>query len=667
MPGTRTGLIFALRLVLVFFILGPADVIAAVKISLDVTDRLYVPREPVMLSVTVCNDSDESLDLADTEPDGLSGHRFFLEVTTPSDSTACYRLMSWGLFNWSQDEVHRGAYYLKHFEGRLLRPGESLSTCFRYARGVRIARPGEPGRPAGRCFVFDAPGTYRVRAVYVLPFDYRHLWPNDYGEVCSDYVDVIVREPFPGEVAAMDAFWNRWSGSVCGGAGEELKALRRIVLDYGHFDLAPHFYLALVEALTGSVSPWRREEFDEAVFLLEALREEHPGFDPEHVCSLLSRAYYHRGQREKATALIDSLVTANPELMRHFDVVQTRNLVDSDVILSLESSADEYVVGEPVKFTLEIANHGRGAVGLDRTHEDEFLTDNIRFEVRYPDGHVEYRRYTPGVTTTVCGFINYAFPGYPLPPGDKTRWHMYPNLTRRVNHPDAPMPNPRGCRRTARLFPDAGRYHMRAIYVTHPAFSAAFHGPGGELRSQAIVVDVRDPTPGEREILEAIWTRPGCGLAQADDKPHWSQDNDVGWSLKHAIASASPTEPMLRYAYFELGRHYAAFVGPGQPNHADKAVPIFEMLMRRYPEFRHDEVRCGLAQAYLRMRRPDEARRVLLKLVQERPQLLDSCSVRAICVPAGLISFYDNSEWRRTRHSVWKDRMLIGLSTGGQQ
>jgi hypothetical protein len=622
------------------------------ELSLDVPDRVYVPREPVLLRVTLCNESMEWLDLVDVEDDEYHGNRFFLEVTSPAGAASYHRLTARTLFfGWSNDEVFRGAYHRKHFEGRLLGPGDGLSACFEIGFAAMVDRPGVPGRDVGQGFAFDEAGRYRVRVVFVVPHGYEDLWPNGYGELVSNWVDVEIREALPGEQVALDEFWAPVDFG-CGATGERIRRLRRLLLDYERLDIAPHFYLALVEELTRSANPWRRDDFDDAMALLEIVRAEHPAFDPERTATLLARAYYYRDEREKAVALLDSLVQADPRMLNHFNVKRTINLVTSDVVLSLDTDADEYALGEPVRFTLTMVDRGDAPVGIEQPYGETFLTDNIRFEMRYPDGRVEICRYLPRIVVCTYGISNPGSPGTPLAPGDSIRWHMDPVSTLRLHHPDSPRPHPREHVKPRRMFPVVGSYRIRAIYSPRSGFDQMWFGPDGELRSAPVTVKIVDATPSQRVVLDALSTR-HRRYRFSERSRRWIPDDVEGWTLRNAIATSDPSEQMLRYAYFELARHYLSLLDEYRWTESAKAVPILEMLTSRHPDFRYGEVRCLLVRALVRSGRMDEARGILRDLIRERPTVLNSKEGQRALWHAEMIDPDQAVQWDRSRRSVW--------------
>jgi hypothetical protein len=230
-------------------------------------------------------------------------------------------------------------------------------------------------------------------------------------------------------------------------------------------------------------------------------------------------------------------------------------------------------------------------------------------EVITPDGDTQYRRHQ-------CIFYvaleNPGYTGEPFAPGESREIFLYPNVTWQFE------PS------TGRLlgadevtFPKPGEYHVRVIYDVNPFWQRLWKAPGG-LASNSITLDIRKPSSGEKEILDAYWTAGYDDLTCGDVNEVVEFDEG---RLRKAIAEHD-NDPLVRYAYFGLGR--VLYVIWNRKEKAPEARSVFELIAVRFPNFRYEEVQLYLARCYHALHNDSVAVRIMDSALEKSPGLIDN-------------------------------------------
>lgn len=308
-----------------------------------------------------------------------------------------------------------------------------------------------------------------------------------------------------------------------------------------------------------------------------------------------------------------------------------------DLRITLSTPQHDYVVREPIKFVVSMKNVGPETIRIVEVFYLKCDANMRHFfiEIETPWGKLERRNHLLVVPTEI---INKQYNGEPLAPGDSIEVFLYPNFTVPVEPPG--LLSARGEGRVT--FPEAGTYRVRVAYFVPEYFVNLWRGENGIAYSNWVELRFRDPTPEEKEILDVIWESNPQELSSGDDTliPSFNE-----LSLKRVIANY-PDNPLIKYAYFNLARQIMSLVGGARNG---EAVPIFEMLIERYPDFRYEEVRQHLAKAYFYSGQPERARELMRRTLRERPNLRhhDNFMMRKLSMeePTGIATI----KWRKLR------------------
>lgn len=173
----------------------------------------------------------------------------------------------------------------------------------------------------------------------------------------------------------------------------------------------------------------------------------------------------------------------------------------SEVTLSLTSVKCEYVLREPVKFTVTFKNVSSSAVAMVNL---ELLGSNMDFmelEITRPDGVTEIRSTKHDYVT---GPLVPAWRGEPFMPDDEIKVDLTPNASIFVGG---------GIRDWSQTFSAPGQYVVKVYYVVPLDYKNLWKGPQGRLMSNTVTVTFREPTTEESAILDAYWTKGGYWIS----------------------------------------------------------------------------------------------------------------------------------------------------------
>jgi hypothetical protein len=287
---------------------------------------------------------------------------------------------------------------------------------------------------------------------------------------------------------------------------------------------------------------------------------------------------------------------------------------DSIPVLKLSVPQNDYVLGEPVKFGAELHNSTNDTFPIIPI--DELSTDMkyTFFEVTYPDGHIEFRRFQE---LFIDQIIFPEYPGEPLLPGASVYLTFYPNVSREL-HPEGDDPN--RTLRVGRTFDSVGEYQFRVCYCVSDYFTVLWRPKDGTLFSNAVTLTFHKPDSVAAKIIEALWAKGGGELCHE----HVSDDDaTLDQAALEGVIAKFPEHPLTKYARYYLAKTCMSMLNPERDT--QRGVDILEELARDHPTFRFHETHTSLAYGYMRLERKDDAMRVLDQLQRELPYLKDDC------------------------------------------
>ena len=272
----------------------------------------------------------------------------------------------------------------------------------------------------------------------------------------------------------------------------------------------------------------------------------------------------------------------------------------------------EYVVQEPVKLMLVFRNESTEYL---RTFNEEYLGQQMeytRYEVEYPDGHVETRHHEE------VEIFSWVFPdkylGQRLPPGDSIVAFTYPDITRDVD-PSLP-PGEGGYEPT---FGAPGVYGIRVVYEVEEGFVHLWKPVGGRLVSNTAYLRFREPDAAEREIIDALWAG-GMGPFHGDTGQFsgcWPYDE----ARLRDVIRRYPGHPLIVHARLALAKTLQCKLDSDPAADLEEARGILESLIAEHPRFRPAEVRILFGQTARWQRRYESAAAHLAEGLRQMPYL----------------------------------------------
>ena len=168
-------------------------------------------------------------------------------------------------------------------------------------------------------------------------------------------------------------------------------------------------------------------------------------------------------------------------------------------------------------------------------------------------------------------------------------------------------------------FSDSGIYRVRLCYFVPEYYEFLWKGTDGELWSNEMTIEVREPTSEEKEISDSLWSGGSIHLTMGDNRLQVMPSEKA---LRHLIIRY-PNHSLIKYAHFYLARSLTFFKRRSTIADFEEAIRIFEMMCKKYPGFRFEEVHQHLATAYGRAGRSEDARKVLDFALKKKPELLN--------------------------------------------
>jgi len=282
----------------------------------------------------------------------------------------------------------------------------------------------------------------------------------------------------------------------------------------------------------------------------------------------------------------------------------------SDVTMSLSLDATNYVIREPIRFQIEIANASQDTVRLFPVNELGNHMRHMFFEITRPDGSVEWRKF---LTVFYLEAVGIGPRGEPLAPGGRLDLLLYPYMTYWAGPPSA-KPQSKKPRFT---FDKPGEYRVRVAYCVESVRRYLWKPEGGILYSNSLTLELRNPSVEENAILDAVWSGDRFSMSQGDMATHLEGD-----AVKlRAVIDRYPDAPFVRYAKLTLGRTLAYSANPAT---ALEGIEILTQLHEEFPKFRVEEAFFHRANALDLHGDSQEALEVYEAALVESPKLVDS-------------------------------------------
>ncbi len=319
-------------------------------------------------------------------------------------------------------------------------------------------------------------------------------------------------------------------------------------------------------------------------------------------------------------------------------LVFPRMVHSGEVELQLNSVKSEYVVGEPLKFTVRLINNTDETIYIPAARYFDMNMWFFLIEIITPDSTVEFRKFQYQFED---GASIPKYTSEPLAPGASIETNLYPNITFLVDI--STLRKFRG--EMTRTFPDPSEYRIRLIYVIRRNVGSLWRDEDGLLYSNDIKIKFKEPDSAGEEILGALWAKGGRILSIGDDNILFSFDE---MALEEVIAKY-PDHFLTKYARFYLAKSYLVKKKDPEYDQMEEGVTVLEALQREYPEFRPMEVRQLIATGYFRTNREEEARRLFKETLELYPALKDNYQFMKQKIYADTKSFKAVADWHKQR------------------
>ncbi|MFO7916127.1 MAG: tetratricopeptide repeat protein [Candidatus Krumholzibacteriales bacterium] len=263
------------------------------------------------------------------------------------------------------------------------------------------------------------------------------------------------------------------------------------------------------------------------------------------------------------------------------------------VQFTIESSKDEYVVNEPVRFKLKLKNISETEQRVLTDTGEGFLslTRNIDYYITTPAG-IEEKRYIPWDSDLIGGMGDYK--GVPLAPGDSLVAYVYPFqsfLAGKVTREKVLKEK----KRRYRTFNKPGTYKISIVYEATPEKFNNIYTREGGLRSNEITVNFREPGPIEKKMIDAMEHSLGADIYIYDRV----EPEDA--EIMSELIEKYPDNPLTRHLELRVAN---ARYWEGK---LEEAAEKFREVNRKYPDFRYHNVQLFLAMTYLKMGKKEKA------------------------------------------------------------
>jgi hypothetical protein len=237
------------------------------------------------------------------------------------------------------------------------------------------------------------------------------------------------------------------------------------------------------------------------------------------------------------------------------------------------------------------------------------------------------------VSVTQYGPTSEGYEGAPLASGDSIQFFLYPNLTNVRINPSSLRETQIGA---TKPFDNIGEYDVRVVYTIPPRLQNLYQGT---WRSNAVRIQIRHADDTEREILRTLWR---C-LPQGESGIDWViRDLE---DLRELIRQHA-SHPLIAHVRYGLARAYYREGIAGHPSQNQQAIDLLRDLMKRSPEFRHEETNLFLGKALLEAGDKTAGSDILLSMMEREPVLWSNPDyVQAVTV-VGIREYSTIKEWK---------------------
>lgn len=300
---------------------------------------------------------------------------------------------------------------------------------------------------------------------------------------------------------------------------------------------------------------------------------------------------------------------------------------ESALRISVIRSQSQFILREPVKLRVLLYNDGNDPINIPEVQHFDMNMEFFRFEIQRPDGRRETRRSS---ISTIDRIYNPAYKGEVLASGESIQFFLYPMRS-------FVLDSDRGEGGELLTFNHPGQYRVRVCYVvTHDQPFLYGYGTGG-VCSEEVLLTFRQPNSVEKDILDALWFEATGAMTVGEMRTVGVHDI----AKIRSMLDEHPNHPLSPYLEYAIARTYVT-QGSTLEWHPEKAVPILRDLMDRYPEFRPEEVRFQLGEAYRRSGLIGEAVELYEQTLAQYPELRNDYAFMASCLRAQAV---DSNEY----------------------
>jgi hypothetical protein len=190
---------------------------------------------------------------------------------------------------------------------------------------------------------------------------------------------------------------------------------------------------------------------------------------------------------------------------------------------------------------------------------------------------------------------------------------MYPSVTMRIDDRGNNHWETNGF-----TFREAGRYRVRVAYHVQAIYRKLWQPPGGAVYSNQVVIDIREPTSEEKEILDAYWSSPDMGMG--GDNELYVKANEP--ALEAVIAKYPPSR-IRAHAEFALARSILRDSGWRSVDVRQRSLGLLADVQEGYPDFRYPERQMTIGFIYGMIGAFAKADSVFGETLRESPELID--------------------------------------------
>lgn len=291
--------------------------------------------------------------------------------------------------------------------------------------------------------------------------------------------------------------------------------------------------------------------------------------------------------------------------------------------VTLSSEKAEYIIREPIKCRVTLENVGGKSINIP---EIEYLGANMEYmqiRVVRPDGSVQLRS-TQHKSSPMVRSAYYT--GELLGPGETRQCFLYPVLSNSIGEDENLL-----------TFDEPGSYQVSLCYVVDSFRKVLYGHDSDAICSNEITLVFREPDDVERELLDALWYGSEAVHALIHGDKSIVGRHDVE-RLRQAM-KRHPGHDLLPYLQLAVARSLTSELvdsilsdfprtkSRSRESGPLDAVPVLLGLMDEYPDFRYEEVRYQLGEAYRASGRTVEATAVYERLLAHRPELRDDYDI----------------------------------------